>query len=66
MQFVQRSVALCSLIYLCSYFFTSCLDREPRPLHVLHTCEGAVWRRTAEAGGATAPLVQHGNNAGAA
>lgn len=47
-------------------FLTLCLDWEPRPVHVLHTREGAVWRRAAEAGGATAALVQHGDDASAA
>lgn len=43
-----------------------CSDREPCSLHVLHTREGAVWRRGPEAGCAATPLVQHGHDAGAA
>lgn len=41
-------------------------DREPCPVHVLHSCEGAVRRRAAEAGGASSALVQHGHDARAA
>lgn len=41
-------------------------DWESSPVRVLHTCEGAVWRRGHQAGGSAPPLVQHGNHAGAA
>lgn len=41
-------------------------DWEPGSVRVLHSREGAVWRRAPEAGGAAAALVQHGNDAGAA
>lgn len=56
-QFVQGSKA---------DMFTLCSDWEPGSLHVFHTREGAVRRRSPEAGGAATPLVQHGDDAGAA
>lgn len=58
--------ALKLLCFVFTGLFTSHSDWEPGPLHVLHTREGAVWRRRPEAGGAAPPLVQHGHHAGAA
>lgn len=52
--------------FLLTVLFASPSDRESSPVRVLHTREGAVWRRGAEAGGATPPLVQHGDHAGPA
>ena len=63
MQFVPCFIVVC---FVFPDSFTLCVDWEPCSLHVLHARDGAVWRHRAEAGGAAAPLVQHGNHAGAA
>lgn len=51
---MQSSEAAC---FAFTDLFALCSDWEPCSVHVLHTREGAVRRRSPEAGGAAAPLV---------